>query len=126
MMQSAYIIKINRSAVWRALFVFLAMLATLSLSVPTAMAEGGQSKRPAASAESDSKPPVGIKTGDKCKRRTDDIPGVVKQDGCGRWYCGRADVKDIVELVPNIEEVAHCKWQLQGSRCLCVKTGAKK
>jgi hypothetical protein len=67
-----------------------------------------------------------IKTGDKCERKTDAIPGVVKQDGCGRWYCGRADVKDITELVPNIEEVAHCKWQLQGSRCLCVKSGTQQ
>ena len=66
------------------------------------------------------------KIGDKCERKTDAIPGVIKRDGCGRWYCGRADVKDITELVPNIEEVAHCKWQLQGSRCLCAKSGAEQ
>lgn len=66
------------------------------------------------------------KIGDKCERKTDAIPGVIKRDGCGRWYCGRADVKDITELVPNIEEVAHCKWQLQGSRCLCAKSGREQ
>lgn len=102
--------------------VLLLLAMVFALASPAAWAEeGGQSKRPSQQERQPS-----IKTGDKCERRTDAIPGVVKRDGCGRWYCGRADVKDITEVVPNIEEVAHCKWQLQGSRCVCAKTGAPR
>jgi hypothetical protein len=66
-------------------------------------------------------PPVKLKLGDACQRKTDNIAGKVKRDGCGRWYCGRADMKDIVEIVPNVDRVAHCTWRIQGTRCLCVK-----
>lgn len=65
-----------------------------------------------------------LKLGDACQRKTDNIPGKVKRDGCGRWYCGRADIKDIVELIPNVDKVANCTWRLQGNRCLCAKNGS--
>lgn len=67
-----------------------------------------------------------LKVGEACKRKTDAIPGKVKRDACGRWYCGRADVKDISEIAPNLDKVAHCTWRLEGSRCLCAKTGSSR
>lgn len=95
------------------------------IAAPHAMAENKQST-PVASGSDQAGKRVGIKIGDKCERKTDRIPGAVKRDGCGRWYCGRADVKDITEVVPNIEEVAQCTWRLEGRRCLCAKKEAPK
>lgn len=100
--------------IWRVISVLTIMAALIGYPVSTSYAAGGQSTTPAKTS---------IKIGDKCERKTDRIPGAIKRDGCGRWYCGRADLKDIAEIVPNIEKVAHCRWQLKGTRCLCVKTG---
>jgi hypothetical protein len=63
--------------------------------------------------------PVIIRVGDRCWTRAEKQQGVVKVDACGRWYCGRADVKDIVEVRPNIAEVLNCTWRLEGDRCRC-------
>jgi hypothetical protein len=60
-----------------------------------------------------------IKTGDACARKTDTARGIVKIDACGRWYCGRADVRDIIEVRPRYAEEAGCTWRLEGSRCKC-------
>jgi hypothetical protein len=60
-----------------------------------------------------------IKAGDACDRKTDKARGVVKIDACGRWYCGRADVKDIIEVRPRFAEEAGCTWRLEGTRCKC-------
>jgi hypothetical protein len=63
--------------------------------------------------------PVIIRVGDRCWTRAEKRQGVVKVDACGRWYCGRADVKDIIEVRPNIAEVLNCTWRLEGDRCRC-------
>lgn len=60
-----------------------------------------------------------IKAGDPCDRKTDKARGIVKVDACGRWYCGRADVKDIIELRPRYAEEVGCTWRLEDSRCKC-------
>lgn len=60
-----------------------------------------------------------IKTGDTCTRRTEKAQGVVKVDACGRWYCGRSDVKDIIEVRPKFAEEFGCTWRLEGERCKC-------
>ena len=60
-----------------------------------------------------------IKAGDACDRKTDTAKGVVKVDACGRWYCGRADVKDIIEVRPKFAEEFGCAWRLEGNRCKC-------
>jgi hypothetical protein len=65
--------------------------------------------------------PSGQKLGDACARKSDSAPGVVKRDACGRWYCGRTDVKDIIELRPNLAADLGCVWQLEGQRCRCVR-----
>src|SRR5262249_52810512 len=58
--------------------------------------------------------PSGQKLGDACTRKSDQKGGVVKRDACGRWYCGLAEVKDIIELRPNIASELGCAWQLEG------------
>lgn len=63
--------------------------------------------------------PTIVKVGDPCQRRTDTHVGVVKVDACGRWYCGREDIKDIIEVRPDIAEVLNCTWRLEGERCKC-------
>lgn len=60
-----------------------------------------------------------IKAGDACARKTDSARGVVKVDACGRWYCGRADAKDIIEERPRLAEELHCTWRLEGEHCRC-------
>jgi hypothetical protein len=60
-----------------------------------------------------------IKAGDACDRKTDTAQGIVKVDACGRWYCGRADVKDIIEVRPKYAEEVGCTWRLEDSRCKC-------
>ncbi len=68
--------------------------------------------------------PVIVKVGDPCRARSDPRPGVIKVDACGRWYCGRPEVKDIVELRPNIAEERGCEWQVVGGRCRCLRIGS--
>ena len=60
-----------------------------------------------------------IKAGDACERKTDTARGIVKVDACGRWYCGRANVKDIIEVRPRYAEEVGCTWRLEDSRCKC-------
>jgi hypothetical protein len=60
-----------------------------------------------------------IKAGDACERKTDTSRGIVKVDACGRWYCGRVDVKDIIEVRPRYAEEVGCTWRLEDSRCKC-------
>ena len=72
----------------------------------------GQSTRPQVA-------PNGQKVGDACVRKSDAERGVVKRDACGRWYCGRTDVKDIIELRPNLAAELGCEWHLEGQRCRC-------
>jgi len=73
-------------------------------------------------------PPQGqvvVTVGDPCRTRVERREGVVKMDACGRWYCGRADVKDIIEVRPNIAEVLNCTWRLVGDRCRCRRDAAR-
>ena len=65
-----------------------------------------------------------VKVGDPCKTRTDPRSGVVKVDACGRWYCGREDVKDIIEVRPNIAEALNCTWRIEGTLCRCRRDAA--
>ena len=66
--------------------------------------------------------PTLFKVGDPCKARPDNRQGVFKVDACGRWYCGREDVKDIIEVRPNIAAELGCEWQLvEGQHCRCVR-----
>jgi len=71
-----------------------------------------------------------IKLGDACNRKTDKASGIVKRDACGRWYCGKADVKEIAELRPDIASKIKCSWKLQisekGMLCLCARNLAFK
>ena len=60
-----------------------------------------------------------IKAGDTCDRKTDKSPGIVKVDACGRWYCGKTAVKDIIEVRPKFAEEFGCTWRLEGERCKC-------
>jgi hypothetical protein len=75
--------------------------------------------RPAAAQSGSAPKPTIVKVGDPCKTRTDPRSGVVKIDACGRWYCGRKDVKDIIEVRPNIADVLNCTWRLEGEQCRC-------
>jgi hypothetical protein len=65
-----------------------------------------------------------IKAGDACDRKTDTARGIVKVDACGRWYCGRADVKDIIEVRPKYAEEVGCAWRLEDNRCKCRRSPA--
>jgi hypothetical protein len=77
---------------------------------------------PALAQSQTSQTPAILRVGDPCKSRTDPRPGVIKVDACGRWYCGRAEVKDIIELRPNIAAERGCEWQLDGNRCRCIRS----
>jgi hypothetical protein len=70
-------------------------------------------------------PPGTRKLGDACQRHTDLRTGVVKRDACGRWYCGRTDVKDVIENRPNVAEEIGCVWTLQGDRCRCIRNQSR-
>jgi hypothetical protein len=59
------------------------------------------------------------KIGDVCTRRTDTRAGVIKRDACSRWYCGRSDQKDIIEIRPNWAMETNCLWRLEGNACKC-------
>jgi hypothetical protein len=89
---------------------FLGMLFCLTLVVPTALV-----------AQETAVPAVRPQPGEDCQRRTDRVAGVVKQDACGRLYCGRKDFKDVAEALPGIEARLQCSWKVVGRRCLCVK-----
>lgn len=57
--------------------------------------------------------------GATCARKTDTRPGVIKRDACDRWYCGRADQKDVVEALPTFAHDFNCTWRLEGDACKC-------
>lgn len=76
---------------------------------------------PALAAEETAATAARPRPGEDCQRRTDQAAGVVKQDACGRLYCGRKDFKDIAEALPGIEARLQCSWKVVGRRCLCVK-----
>ena len=59
--------------------------------------------------------------GDACIRKSDSKPGVTKRDACGRWYCSLPNVKDIIELRPNLAVEFGCIWQLVENTCRCVR-----
>lgn len=61
-----------------------------------------------------------FRRGDTCRPPYTDKPGIVKVDGCGRWYCGRADIKDLIELLPNFAAEHKCKWTYRNNSCKCV------
>lgn len=63
-----------------------------------------------------------FRLGAVCQRRTDTEPGVYRKDGCSRWYCGRADKKDISELLPNLAVDTGCIWRVEAAnQCMCRK-----
>jgi hypothetical protein len=66
-----------------------------------------------------------VNRGDECVRKGDPRPGVTRRDACGRWYCGKASERDIIELRPDHAEKFRCTWRLEGDRCLCRRTAAK-
>ncbi len=96
----------NNTAVYRAMAVALVFAA----STLPAMAQLAPQSTP---------PRALMKQGDTCSRKTDTRPGVVRQDACGRWYCGRADIKDIIEVRPNIAAEFGCTWTLEAGHCKC-------
>lgn len=57
--------------------------------------------------------------GAACARKTDSHRGLVKRDACDRWYCGRADQKDVIEALPNFARDFNCTWRLEGDNCKC-------
>ncbi len=57
--------------------------------------------------------------GEPCTMMTKNQPGVIKRDGCQRWYCGRKDFQDIVQQRPNFAAEMGCEWRLVGQHCLC-------
>jgi hypothetical protein len=64
-------------------------------------------------------PKSSVAIGSTCQRRTDNAAGVVKMDACKRVYCGRADTKDIIEIMPNFAAINRCTWTLMGTHCKC-------
>ena len=66
--------------------------------------------------------PPQYEVGAACERRSDDHPGVVKVDACGRIYCGRVDQNDITVLNPRLAQDMNCTWRVvEGERCKCVR-----
>jgi hypothetical protein len=95
------------------------IVAALVLSGPLAAPVAAQA--PAGTAASPA-----YKQGDACVRKTDANPGVVKRDACGRWYCGRRDIRDVAEFAPNLARDIDCTWKLEGTRCMCRKPVAQQ
>jgi hypothetical protein len=60
-----------------------------------------------------------IQIGDPCTRRTDSLPGIVKIDGCGRFYCGRTEGKSLSDVRPDLGSQLDCTWTLEGGTCRC-------
>jgi hypothetical protein len=63
--------------------------------------------------------PANAMLGVACNRVTDKKAGVIKRDACGRWYCGRTDVKDVIEVRPDIAKEMGCEWKIDGNNCVC-------
>lgn len=66
-----------------------------------------------------------IRRGDACRPPYTDKPGIAKVDACGRWYCGRADIKDLIEVRPNFAKEENCKWTYKDRECKCVKQASR-
>ena len=80
--------------------------------------------RPATAQSPQARTPLELRVGDACTMRPDSRQGVIKVDACGRLYCGREDVKNIIEVRPNIAAQLGCEWQLVNQRCRCVRNPA--
>jgi hypothetical protein len=50
----------------------------------------------------------------------DGRPGVIKRDPCGRWYCGDAKLKSLLDVQPNYSAENNCTWQRMSWRCACI------
>lgn len=74
---------------------------------------------PAAAQSEAARPQTIVRSGDACQRKSDSRPGVVRIDGCGRVYCGKPDVKSLVEVRPTIADELNCTWRLEGNACRC-------
>jgi hypothetical protein len=98
----------------------IALGALLALSIAPAAAQ--TSERPTGT--SPQRDPIVVGVGDPCWTRSEGRQGVLKVDACGRWYCGRADVKDIIEVRPDIAEALKCTWRLEGADCRCRRDAA--
>lgn len=96
---------------WAMVLVACALLAGVATPPSVSAAEAAASKKE-------------FKPGAACKRKTDDFAGVVKMDACHRVYCGRKDVKDIMEIDSDIGTRLHCTWQLVRDHCKCIRSGA--
>ena len=57
--------------------------------------------------------------GEPCTMMTRNQPGIIKRDACQRWYCGRKEYQDIVQLRPNFASEMGCQWRIVGMHCLC-------
>jgi hypothetical protein len=52
-------------------------------------------------------------------------PGVIKRDACKRWYCGRPEFQDIIQLRPNFASEMGCEWRLADQHCLCQRASGE-
>jgi hypothetical protein len=119
---------LGRFAVWT-IVILLAATANARAQQSTAPPPDATNAKPAAGVEVPFNPPRLLpptdasgkpyKIGDICTRRTDTRPGVIKRDACSRWYCGRSDQKDIIEIRPNWALETNCLWRLEGNACKC-------
>jgi hypothetical protein len=108
-------------------YMLLVLLASAITHADRACAQDAATPHPAppttpSQAPAPNQTPIAL--GSACTRRTDTKPGIVKRDACGRWYCGRADFKDVIEVRPNIAAELGCKWVLElnppsGAQCRC-------
>lgn len=96
-----------------------------SAQAPKAVPKAQSQAAPKADPEAPTKARRIVRRGDECVRKTDDHPGVVRRDACGRWYCGEPGQRDIIELRPDHAEKFRCTWRLEGDRCLCRRATAK-
>lgn len=67
-----------------------------------------------------------FRRGDTCQPPYTGKPGVIKVDACGRWYCSRADIKDLIEVRPNFAAENKCAWTYKEGTCQCVKQPAPR
>ena len=63
--------------------------------------------------------------GESCAMMSKSQPGVIKRDGCRRWYCGRKEFQDIVEFRPNFASEMGCVWRVVGERCFCQRASGE-
>lgn len=63
--------------------------------------------------------------GEPCTMMSKNRSGVIKRDACKRWYCGRPELRDIVESRPNLAKEMDCEWRLMGEHCLCQRASGE-